>query len=87
MAIPDGKPVHFSWNCSGEDSDGTKIQKISVFADPDAEAFEADIVALARGDQIDRGDAEILQDLRAKADLAPFAFAAARLLMVLALAL
>src|SRR4029453_542521 len=43
--------------------------------DPDAETFEPDIVAFARGDQDDRGNAEILEDLRAEADLAPFAFA------------
>ena len=52
--------------------------------DPDAEAFEADIVALARGEKIDRGNAEILQDLRAEPDLAPFALAPERFFMALA---
>src|SRR5690348_7693084 len=39
--------------------------------DFDAETAEADISALARGQQADRGNAEILEDLRAQADLAP----------------
>src|SRR5690606_7567640 len=40
-------------------------------ADLDPEAFQPDIMALARGEQPDRADAEILEDLRAKADLQP----------------
>src|SRR5690606_39950233 len=47
----------------------------------DAEAFQADIVTFARSDQPDRGDAEILEDLCAQADFAPFALATTRLLM------
>src|SRR5438445_4267679 len=54
--------------------------------DVDAKAFEADIVALARGDQVDRGNAEIFQDLRAQADLAPFVLTPAGLFMILAVA-
>src|SRR5690606_11842171 len=50
--------------------------------DLDAEAFEADIVAFARRDQPDRGDAEILENLRAEPDFQPFAFALLRLVMV-----
>src|SRR5690242_11762040 len=54
--------------------------------DVDAEPLKADIVALARGDQVDRGDAEILEDLGAEADLAPFVLAAASLFVILAVA-
>src|SRR5581483_1142666 len=39
--------------------------------DLDAEAAEADIGALRGGEQADRGDVEVAQDLRAEADLAP----------------
>src|SRR5215472_15179059 len=39
--------------------------------DLDAEAAEPDIRALARRQQPNRGDAEVAQDLRAEADLAP----------------
>ena len=46
--------------------------------DGDAEAVEPDIVPLARGKEPDRGDAEVAQDLRAEADLAPVALAVAR---------
>ncbi|ABC89745.1 GTP cyclohydrolase/3,4-dihydroxy-2-butanone 4-phosphate synthase bi-functional protein (ribofalvinbiosynthesis) [Rhizobium etli CFN 42] len=47
-------------------------------ADLDAEPFQTDIVALAAGEQLDRADAEILEDLGAEADFQPFAFAALR---------
>lgn len=43
-------------------------------------------MALARGDQVDGRNAEILEDLRAEADFAPLAFAPPRLFMVLAFA-
>src|SRR5690554_517994 len=49
--------------------------------DLDAEAFKADIMLLARGDEFDRRNAEIAEDLRAEADLAPFAFAPQGLLV------
>src|ERR1700719_3184890 len=39
--------------------------------DLDAEAGEPDIGALGRGQQPDRGDPEVFEDLRAEADLAP----------------
>jgi len=39
--------------------------------DLDAEAADADIGALAGGQQADRGNAEVAQDLRAEADLTP----------------
>src|SRR5450756_3121186 len=39
--------------------------------DLDAEAAEADISALAGGEQPDRGNTDVLEDLRAQADLAP----------------
>src|SRR2546429_9106836 len=39
--------------------------------DLDAEASEAHIGALGRGQQPDRGDAEVFEDLRAQSDLAP----------------
>src|SRR5438128_10034434 len=39
----------------------------------DAEAGEANIGQLGRGEQPDRGNAEVLQNLRAETDLAPLA--------------
>ena len=51
--------------------------------DPDAKSFQADIVALARGEVHDRRNAEILEDLGAQSDLAPFVLAAPGLGMVL----
>src|SRR6202035_2224447 len=41
--------------------------------DLDAEAGEPDVAVLRRGDQADRRDAEVLEDLRAEPDLAPLA--------------
>src|SRR5690606_37342811 len=38
----------------------------------DAKPFQADIVTRARGDELDRDDAEIAQNLGAQPDLAPF---------------
>src|SRR5690606_4360254 len=49
--------------------------------DLDAETFETDIVLLARGDELDRRNAAIAEDLRAEADLAPFALAPQGLFM------
>src|ERR1700731_4000109 len=43
--------------------------------DLDAEAGEPDIAVLRRGDEADRRDAEVLEDLRAEPDLAPLALA------------
>ena len=43
----------------------------SVADDLDAEAAETHVSALAGGEQADRGDAEVLEDLRAEPDLAP----------------
>src|SRR5262245_53164695 len=51
---------------------------------PDAEPFQADIMPLARGVEPDRRNAEIAQDLGAEADLAPFALAAAGLVVIFA---
>src|SRR5690606_40124772 len=44
-------------------------------ADLHPEAFQSDIMALTRGEQPDRADAEILEDLRAEADLQPLILA------------
>src|SRR5690606_32500427 len=60
----------------------TRLSDLGL-CDADAEAFQPDIVALARGDQVDRGDAEVLQDLGSEPDLAPFVLAIARFLVVL----
>lgn len=38
----------------------------------DAEPFQPHIMPLAGGQQADGGDAEVFQDLRAKADFQPF---------------
>src|SRR5205823_2088041 len=43
--------------------------------DFDAEAGEADIMAFAGGDEADRMDAEVAQDLSAEPDIAPHLFA------------
>ena len=47
----------------------------------DAETFEADVMAFARRQQLDRTDAEILQNLRAEADFQPLIFAGTGLRM------
>jgi hypothetical protein len=54
------------------------LSQISVSVILMPKPFEADIVALAAGQKLDRGDAEILQDLRTEADFQPFAFTVLR---------
>src|SRR5690606_23626166 len=53
--------------------------------DLDPKAVEADIMAFARGQKPDGSDAEILEDLRAQADLAPLALALDGLFVILTL--
>src|SRR5689334_9439574 len=62
------------WGVRGKKCDraaaGSAFERLGR-RDLDAEAAEADIRALAGGEQPDRGDAEVFQDLGAEADLAP----------------
>src|SRR5437773_11518242 len=51
-----------------------------------AKPFEADIMTLARGDHVDRGNAEIPENLRAEPDLAPLVLAPACFFVILAVA-
>src|SRR5258708_6077694 len=73
-----GRP-DFDWGRGGvrgtisAECDDSSLPDRLARGDLDAEAREAHIVVIGRGQQADRGNAEILEDLRAEADLAPLA--------------
>src|SRR5512139_2433596 len=65
------RPIHKWWHGAA----AKKRPCLAVYRfgrrDLDTEAAETNVCALARREQADRGDAQVLQNLRAQADLAP----------------
>src|SRR6185312_1599495 len=58
-------------NCPVWTGRRTSAVQLLRAGDLDAEAAQAHVGSLRGGEQFDRGDAEVLQDLRTEADLAP----------------